>query len=275
LRIWPVPEVRRFDSYLFGDLRAAINAVREFFRHRIFCAILRLYDDVDARMSYGLSDIPKDAALLLVAWDGDQDVVDLEQKKCNDISARFGGKVMGAKYALAWFDERHKIYYPSRTYEQSNMLADTIDVSANYDKLLELYTACKAAIAKHKGLNVMAHFSHFYPEGGSIYMIFVMLGYKGQEAIERYKTAWKEGLDTAVKIGSISHHHGAGLLKGRWMRNELGSMFPVLESIKKILDPNDICNPGKLGLFITFPEGGDPWEGFQLPDLKQVGGGKE
>jgi len=275
LRIWPVPEVRRFDSYLFGNLRAAITAVREFFRHRIFCSILRLYDDVDARMSYGLSDVLKDAALLLVAWDGDKDVVDLEQQKCNEISARFGGKLMGEKYARAWFDERHKIYYPSRTYEQSNMLADTIDVSANYDKLLELYSSCKAAIAKHKGLNVMAHFSHFYPEGGSIYMIFVMLGYKGQEAIERYKTAWKEGLDAAIKIGSISHHHGIGLLKSHWIRNELGSMFPVLESIKKLLDPNDICNPGKLGLCITLPEGGDPWEGFQLPDLKQAGGGKE
>lgn len=275
LRIWPLPEVRRFDSYLFKDLPSAISAVREFFRHRIFCSILRLYDDVDARMSYGLSDIPKDAALLIVAWDGDKDTVDLEQKKCNEISARFGGKVMGEKYALAWFDERHKIYYPSRTYEQSNMLADTIDVSANYDKLMELYNSCKAAIGKYKGLNVMAHFSHFYPEGGSIYMIFVMLGYKGQEAIDRYKTAWKEGLDAALKIGSISHHHGAGLLKSRWIRNELGTMFPVLENIKKLLDPNDICNPGKLGLYITLPEGGDPWEGFQLPDLKQVGGGKE
>lgn len=52
-------------------------------------------------------------------------------------------------------------------------------------------------------------------------------------------------------------------------------MFPVLENIKKLLDPNDICNPGKLGLYITLPEGGDPWEGFKLPDLKQLGGGKE
>jgi alkyldihydroxyacetonephosphate synthase len=272
LRIWPLPEVRRFDSYLFATLPDALQAVQSFFRHRIYCSILRLYDDVDARMAYGLSDIPKGAALLIVAWDGDRDVVDLEQQKCNAISAKFGGKIMGEKYALAWFEERHKIYYPNRTYEQSNMLADTIDVSANYDQLMNLYNSCKAAISQFKGLNVMAHFSHFYPEGGSIYMIFVMLGFKGKDAINRYQAAWKMGLDAALKIGSISHHHGAGLLKSRWIRDELGSMFPVLEKIKKLLDPNDICNPGKLGLAITLPEGGDLWDGFVMPELKQVGG---
>lgn len=270
LRIWPLPEVRRWDSYLFPDLESAIKSVQSFFRHRIYCACLRLYDDVDARMAYGLSDIPKDSALLIVAWDGDKDMVDLEQKKCNDLSAQRGGKIMGEKYALAWFDERHKIYYPSRTYEQSNMLADTIDVSANYDQLTTLYKTCKAEISKYKGLNVMAHFSHFYPEGGSIYMIFVMLGFKGQDAIDRYKTAWKVGLDAALKIGSISHHHGAGLLKSRWIQGELGSMFPVLSKIKQLLDPNDICNPGKLGLYLTLPEGGDPWDNFVIPDLKQI-----
>jgi alkyldihydroxyacetonephosphate synthase len=275
LRIWPLPEVRRFDSYLFTDLPSAIKSVQIFFRHRIYCSILRLYDDTDARMAYGLSDIPKDAALLIVAWDGDKDTVDLEQKTCNEICEKLGGKIMGEKYARAWFDERHKIYYPNRTYEQANMLADTIDVSANYDQLMTLYRTCKEAISKYKGLNVMAHFSHFYPEGGSIYMIFVMLGYKGQDAIDRYKAAWKAGLDAALNIGSVSHHHGAGLLKSRWMKAEMGSMYPVMEQIKKLFDPNDICNPGKLGLSVSLPEGGDPWEGFVMPDLKQVRGAKE
>jgi alkyldihydroxyacetonephosphate synthase len=278
IRIWPLPEERRFDSFLFSNLKDAIDAVRAFFRHRIICSILRLYDDVDARMSYNMSDIPKDAALLIVAWDGDLDVVDLEQKKCTEIAASFGGESWGKEYALTWFEERHKIYYPSRTYEQSNMLADTIDVCANYDKVLELYDTCKAAIAKYKGLNVMAHLSHFYPEGASIYMIFVMLGFKGQAALDRYKTAWKEGLDAALRVGgSMSDHHGVGSLKARWIPEELDGQFPVLEKIKKVLDPNDICNPGKLGLWINLEPGGDLWEGFELPNLKQVGqpGGAE
>ncbi len=56
----------------------------------------------------------------------------------------------------------------------------------------------------------MAHFSHFYPEGGSIYMIFVMLGYKGQEAIDQYKTAWRVSLRVLFKqglyVGVIADH---------------------------------------------------------------------
>jgi alkyldihydroxyacetonephosphate synthase len=32
------------------------------------------------------------------------------------------------------------------------------------------------------------------------------------------------------------------------MRESLGSAFPVLQAIKRTLDPQNILNPGKLGL---------------------------
>ena len=52
--------------------------------------------------------------------------------------------------------------------------------------------------------------------------------------------------------GSLSHHHGVGLNRSRFVAEALGSAFGVLQGIKTSLDPNGILNPGKLGLADPF-----------------------
>ncbi|MHA2603408.1 MAG: FAD-linked oxidase C-terminal domain-containing protein [Candidatus Thorarchaeota archaeon SMTZ1-83] len=46
----------------------------------------------------------------------------------------------------------------------------------------------------------------------------------------------------------MSHQHGVGLSRTTYTEGEMGSAFDVLKRIKKVLDPNGIMNPGKLGL---------------------------
>jgi alkyldihydroxyacetonephosphate synthase len=52
--------------------------------------------------------------------------------------------------------------------------------------------------------------------------------------------------------GALSHHHGIGLNRSRFVREALGPAFDVVVATKQALDPNGILNPGKLGL-------PDPW----------------
>ena len=48
--------------------------------------------------------------------------------------------------------------------------------------------------------------------------------------------------------GVLNEHHGIGLKLGRLMKELYGPAFGVLENIKAALDPNNIMNPGKMGL---------------------------
>jgi alkyldihydroxyacetonephosphate synthase len=49
--------------------------------------------------------------------------------------------------------------------------------------------------------------------------------------------------------GTISHHHGIGRAKSAWMRKEHGDAgWNLLVALKKTLDPNQILNPGALGI---------------------------
>ncbi|BCV22747.1 FAD-binding oxidoreductase [Moorella sp. Hama-1] len=47
--------------------------------------------------------------------------------------------------------------------------------------------------------------------------------------------------------GTLSGEHGIGLLKAPFFKAELGDDgLAVMESIKRILDPGNILNPGKM-----------------------------
>jgi alkyldihydroxyacetonephosphate synthase len=48
--------------------------------------------------------------------------------------------------------------------------------------------------------------------------------------------------------GSVSHHHGVGLNRGRFLAEALHGGLDVVQSVKDALDPHGILNPGKLGL---------------------------
>ena len=80
----------------------------------------------------------------------------------------------------------------------------------------------------------------------------------GQWVDRYYRQAWDEVTRATLDAGgAISHHHGIGLNRARFLPGALGSAFAVLTAVKDALDPHGILNPGKLGL--TGPFGPVPW----------------
>jgi alkyldihydroxyacetonephosphate synthase len=124
---------------------------------------------------------------------------------------------------------------------------DTMEVASTWDRLGDLYREVRAAIGRHA--LVMAHFSHAYPEGCSIYFTFVSQR-DGRAAEEStYDRIWREALAAASRVGgTISHHHGVGVLKAPAMVAEHREAMTLLRALKRTLDPDGIMNPGKLGL---------------------------
>ncbi len=72
-----------------------------------------------------------------------------------------------------------------------------------------------------------------------------------------YRAVWDAGTRAVLGAGgSLSHHHGVGLNRARYMGEALGGGLDVLQSLKSALDPTGILNPGKLGLASPFGPGG-------------------
>ncbi|MEM9489369.1 MAG: FAD-linked oxidase C-terminal domain-containing protein, partial [Myxococcota bacterium] len=105
----------------------------------------------------------------------------------------------------------------------------------------------REAIARHA--LVMAHFSHAYPEGCSIYFTFVAQAETRRDSERIYDAIWRDGLAAATRAGgTISHHHGVGMLKAAHMIGEHREAMAILHALKQTFDPDGLMNPGKLGL---------------------------
>ena len=128
-------------------------------------------------------------------------------------------------------------------------VVDTMEISAPWSRLDGIYDAAIAAIGAIDGvLAVSAHQSHAYTDGACLYFTFA--GKPDPSAKDAfYRSIWDAGTRAVLGAGgSLSHHHGVGLNRSRYMAQALGGGMDVLAAIKAGLDPNGILNPGKLGL---------------------------
>ncbi|WP_428912543.1 FAD-binding oxidoreductase [Niallia sp. Krafla_26] len=77
------------------------------------------------------------------------------------------------------------------------------------------------------------------------------------EEMDRVEQAVAEIFTTAVELGgTLSGEHGIGTMKAPFMEMELGAVgLDMMKRIKKVWDPNNIMNPGKI-----FPEPGQKLE---------------
>ncbi len=249
LRLFLLPEERRFGSFSFPDVHSGLEAIRNIFRNEIKPSVARLYDPEDAAMSFSMHfEFPEGYCILLLAFDGRHEQVILDEAKSIEICLEYDGIDLGEGPAKRWWDHRYDMYYPTTLTTSGYAIGDTIDIVATYDKLENVYHSMKKAMEANDVI-VMSHFSHMYQNGGSIYMIFFSTQPDAETAWSTYKKVWDDGVAACLQEGgTMSHQHGVGLSRSTYTEDELGSSFGVLKEIKNVLDPKGIMNPGKLGL---------------------------
>ncbi|MBI5042500.1 MAG: FAD-binding oxidoreductase [Nitrospirae bacterium] len=249
LRIWPLPEQRKTNSFLFKDISSGLEAIRLIMRKGLRPAVVRLYDEKDTALAMGSLGLKTEKGVLLViGFEGDKSIVGSESKEGFKICLKHDAKDLGKDAGEFWWKHRYDISYKqAEILSEETAILDTIEVAATWDKLNNLYDSVKGALDNYG--YAMAHFSHVYPEGGCIYFTILGEAPSEDESEGFYKKMWDDVMQAVINAGgTISHHHGIGFFKGEWLKKELGSGFDLLKRIKTALDPNNIMNPGKLGL---------------------------
>lgn len=200
----------------------------------------RLVEEVTPRLS-------SEGCLCVMGYEGEPDLTEIQFKLGQEEMLRSGGEDLGADPGWHWFKHRYSVSFRQSRVFTSLAFADTMEVAATWDRLMPLYEGVRKAIAPHAF--VMAHFSHAYPEGCSIYFTFVGRASDGDSARETYDRLWRQALAAATRAGgTISHHHGVGRAKAGFMTEEHGTSLQLLRALKAALDPESILNPGVLGL---------------------------
>ncbi|MBI3893898.1 MAG: FAD-binding oxidoreductase [Candidatus Wallbacteria bacterium] len=280
MRLHRVPESRRFRGVMFNDIEGGMEAIRLILQKELRPAAVRLYDELDTFIVGGkskqkekkgfaafLSKVQKSveyrmlawpelvgffekmlggSCLLVLAFEGPGELTRLEESLALELCAGLGGRDLGPEPGKHWWEHRYDVSYRQSPLLEEGYFVDTFEVASTWDHLPTLYRNVRQALAGK--VVVMAHFSHAYVEGCSIYFTFAGKGGDETATEALYEEVWRLAMETALASGAtLSHHHGVGMSKAAFMGRQLGSGLDMLKKIKKALDPNDILNPGKLG----------------------------
>jgi alkyldihydroxyacetonephosphate synthase len=257
LRVHPVPAAEGRRAFGFASFADGLEACRRILRRGATPAVLRLYDATESGRSF---DEPY-RHVLIVLDEADPtllgptlEVVDAECAAAD---------VLDVALVERWLGHRNDVSALAPLW-RAGVVVDTVEVSARWSALPGLYDAVVAALAGVEGtLVASSHQSHAYTDGACLYFTFAGRPPAGAPDVASWASAYyREAWDAVTEAtlaagGALSHHHGIGINRGRFMAEGLGSAFAVLASVKDALDPRGILNPGKLGLASPFGE--VPW----------------
>jgi alkyldihydroxyacetonephosphate synthase len=244
LKVHRLPEATVGRGYAFRDMAAGLECMRRVMQSGIRPLVMRLYDAEDT--AFNGYDLDGGECLLVVATAGPAGVAGAEAEVVHEIAgdARELGEDPWARWQRHRFDlsaERMKTFL-----EPAGAYLDTIELAALWTVLPELHARVKSAIAV--GGLALCHFSHAYEQGCCAYFSFGGSGDSEADARDAYGRAWDGAMSAARDLGAtISHHHGVGQVRSRWVAGELGGWMRVWQVVKEGIDPLGIMNPRAVG----------------------------
>ena len=266
LRAHPLAPFEARSAYSFKSFDDGMDACRRIMRRGATPAVLRLYDDIESNRSHGTPAPGEEGAVsvLLVLDEGDRLLVEAtmrivaEECLSGDDDGNGPAKLADVAMVEGWMGHRNDVS-ALESLIGAGFVVDTMEIAAPWSRLDEIYSSTLAAIGGIDGVKaVSAHQSHSYRDGACLYFTFA--GKVEPELRERFYTdVWDAGTRSVLAGGgNLSHHHGVGLNRARFMPEALGESFDTLVAVKAALDPNGILNPHKLGLNGAFGDAA-PW----------------
>jgi alkyldihydroxyacetonephosphate synthase len=243
LRARPVPTGEARAAYAFPTFAAGLDVCRTILRRGATPAVLRLYDHRESRRSFDVDG----ANVLIVLDEAEQVIVDAAMAIVREEATAGGATTLDDALVERWLHHRNDVSGLADAISR-DVVVDTCEIAGRWSALPGLYERAVAAVKEVDGSWVCsAHQSHAYTDGACLYFTFA--GQRDGDPDGFYADTW-DALTRATRDAgcAISHHHGIGLNRGRFMHDALGSAFSTLTTIKDALDPNGVLNPGKLGL---------------------------
>lgn len=249
LRIWRLPQHESGAVLAFPSQQAGFDALREIIQSELRPTVMRLYDEMESRQrTEGMAEFVNAPILAIFKFSGLKELAEVERALSLKICARHGAVLADDAPYRHWKETRYHSY--SIQWQTGGYYMDTIEVTGTWSALPEMYTAISNAVhALHPQIHFGAHWSHIYPEGACQYMTVRLPPMDDAVAMVMHRQAWDVVQRLCLEYGgSIAHHHGAGLFRNAWLKEELNTGMDLLQIVKDGIDPGNLLNPGKLGL---------------------------
>jgi glycolate oxidase len=249
LKINPMPVKTSTCSAAFDTVEEAGNAVAEVMRSGVLPSALEFLDQqcILALNRDAALGLPRAAAMVFAEADGyTHEETKFQIEKIIKVFKRNNGKYIAKAESKA---ETEKIWTARKSigailFRMSyNLLAE--DVTVPISKVPEMLRGIQTISKRHNIL--IATLGHL--GDGNLHPNIIFDGRNPEESA-RAEKATTEIFRLAIEMGgTLTGEHGIGLAKAPFMRLEHSEVaMRVMSDIKKLFDPNNILNPGKMDL---------------------------
>lgn len=253
--VQPQPAERVYDGWRFPSFAEGTAALRRLVQDGPRPTVLRLSDEVETALNLARPDeVGQDGAsggvLAIVGFEGTSANVGERRAAAEAVLRELGG-TPDADAGPAWEHGRYKGPYLRDALLDAGALVETLETTTFWSNLPALYQAVGDALRESLSAQgtppvVLAHVSHVYPTGASLY--FTVACAQLDDPLAQWRRAKAAANDAIVATGgSISHHHGVGIDHREALAREIGPLgVALLRAAKDAVDPTGILNPGVL-----------------------------
>ena len=244
IRIFPKPAARLFLGYLFPSFEVGYSTIQQMFAARLQPALLDYGDDEEKHAP---------GALLYLAFEGNQKLVAAEQSLAATICNQHQGRELDPSEPELFWRDRHEIARQfarnrrrRRERGRNGVYRDWIHVALPAAKVLD-YRRAAQDLVRRRGVRLQESGLWVQPE-----LFSLRLGAE-ENSLGDARLALEETVEELLRLaqsfgGSMEYTHGIGFKLAPLMAEEHGYGLEVMRKIKQVLDPNQVLNPGKLGL---------------------------
>jgi glycolate oxidase len=247
LKLIPRPAARKTLLAIFERMDEAAATVSAIIAAKIIPCTMEFLDRTTIRCieNYSKAGLPLDCdAILLLETDGHPAAVEEEAQRMADIASDHGARsVSVAKDAeeAARLMTARRMAFPAMARVAPTTILE--DATVPRSKLPEMLRFVEQTAKKYK--LTVGTFGHF--GDGNLHPTF-LANERDPDEMHRVHEAVTEIFAYAVELGgTISGEHGIGLAKKSFLPAAIGEInMRVIRELKRVLDPEDILNPGKI-----------------------------
>lgn len=279
IKLRPMPKAKVFDSIIFHDFEIGIKFMNDVSNSKIWPASIRLIDNTqfqfglalkteteskideffDKAKKYFVLNIkkfnPNKMAVVTILFEGSEEEIKYQQKSVYNIAKQHGGMRAGAEngkrgyfltFVIAYLrDFAFKFQFIAESFETSTAWKNVSSLCKNVQLRIENECEKKGVVRKPF---VSFRVTQLYDTGAAIYVYFGFLYKDLADPVQAYSDIEDAAREEILKNGGcISHHHGVGKLRKKFLKDSVGETgIHILKGVKKQVDPNNIFGNGNL-----------------------------
>jgi len=247
LRLSPIPESIMSAVCHFPDLESAVLTAQEVIQYGIPIARIEMLnkDQMEISIKYSKLENAEPLPTLFFEFHGSESANKEAIKIVEELSKNNGGSDFKWAESIEernkLWKARHEIYYAVKA-QGENVKIYATDICVPISNLVECIKFSEKEIQQH-GLKapMVGHV------GDGNFHVTVIYDPVKEGEYKIIRDFSDKLIDKALELeGTITGEHGIGLQKKKYLLKEHPDNLPVMKSIKRSIDPNNIMNPGKV-----------------------------